>query len=118
MDITLESKKFTISYHGFSDGKMRRAYHCSTCKAFYAEGNYTIESSTLILGRHMRTFCCDDKELLTPYLFEDLGEVRDFLYHINMNIDGVRAILIKKNNLQPALYNPTLLAEYRKKHFN
>ncbi len=118
MDIKLEGMRFIALYHGTSNGTMRRGYHCPTCGVFYAEGNYTIESETKILGRSMQVFCCNERSLSVPYLFEEEHEIQHFLESINMNVTGVRALLIQKTNMIAALFNPSAIAEYKKKHFN
>lgn len=116
MDDKLKSMKFRILCHMTKGGTMRRGYHCPTCGMFYADGNYTIESDTIILGRIMRVFCCTERELAVPHLFEDVYEARAYIKEINMNLNGLRALFINKASIASALFNPSAILEYRKKH--
>ena len=117
-DNVLRAEEFEIIYHGTKNGKMRRGYHCPECGRFYVEGNFTIESSTYVWGRSIHAVCCGEKLLATPYVFENGAEVRKFLRAIKCSAAMTRAILVNKKNLVPALFNPSAIAEYKRKHYH
>ncbi|OGZ06986.1 MAG: hypothetical protein A2942_02665 [Candidatus Lloydbacteria bacterium RIFCSPLOWO2_01_FULL_50_20] len=98
-------------------GGSRVGYHCPDCGCFYAEGNYTIENATYVLGNAEPKKCCG-KVRPTPRLFETLDEVRDFMANLENSGEWERATLIRKSTLMSAHFNQKLVAEQKRKIAN
>ena len=97
-------------------GGSRVGYHCPDCGCFYAEGNYSIESATHVLGvdAHERKSCCG-KERPTPQLFETLEDVRGFLSQLETSCDRKKATLIARRALIVAHFNQEVVRQHKQK---
>ncbi len=99
------------------EGGGRAGYHCPDCGCFYAEGNFTIENTTHVLGLTERKTCCG-KELPTPQLFETLGEVREFISELVASGVQRKATLIDRRALLLAHFNRKLVMEQKRKTYH
>ena len=95
-------------------GGSRVGYHCPDCGCFYAEGNFTIENPSCVLGNPESKICCG-KTRPTPRLFETLAEVRNFLSGLEISGAKERATLINKHSLIVAHFNQVVVAEQKRK---
>lgn len=96
------------------DGGSRIGYHCPECGLFYAEGNFTIESMTHVLGLVERKRCCG-KDLPTPRTFETRGEASAFVHMLTLSGLPERATLIPKRALTAGHFNRELVRAQKEK---
>lgn len=99
------------------NGGSRAGYHCPDCGCFYAEGNFTIENMTHVLGITERKVCCG-KERPTPRLFETFDEVRDFLSELVASLECKKATLIDRRALIIAHFDRKLVAAQKQKMYH
>ncbi len=102
------------THHLSREGGGRAGYHCPSCGCFYAEGNFTIENTTHVLGNPDSKTCCR-KMRPTPQLFETVDEARDFLKELEKSGMPQKATLIKKFALVVAHFNQKMVTEQKRK---
>ena len=110
-------KGFRITEHIslFSkEGDSRAGYHCPDCGCFYAEGNYSIENTTYIIGSRDQKSCCGKKRP-TPRLFETVEEARGFTSRLETSGAWEKATLIEKRALIIAHFNQQIVTEHKRK---
>lgn len=115
--IEYDLKYFRIIAHTHRlarEGGSRVGYHCPDCGCFYAEGNFTIENATYVLGTLEQKSCCK-KIRPTPLLFETLGEAQGFVSRLEASDEWERATLIAKHVLLSAHFNQKLVSEQKRK---
>lgn len=104
----------THTYRLSREGGGRVGYHCPDCGCFYAEGGYTIENATHVLGAHERKRCCW-KDRPTPLLFETPQEVHRFLSELKTPRRWEKATLIEKKALIIAHFDKKVFEELKRK---
>lgn len=114
---TPKTERFAVIDHRGRKGAMRVVYQCPDCFGVYAEGNFTIESSTSVIGKTERAVCCGKER--PPLTFDAETDVRDLLCLLRENAGRrYRSVMIAKSALETAHLNPALVAEIKRQHYH